>query len=118
MKSLSISFCLLASLMLSSFTTQINTQTPSLNDNQLIGIATGALRSECGPITGDLSAVVFPGSEYGRCANGESFKRIVFFELPDCPPNLPCIQIIRYAGEVILDCNNDVHQINCGFFSI
>ena len=101
-----------AIMILSSFTNQTTTSNEGITENALVGKAMGAIRSNC-DVQGDLQYFVQYNSEYGRCEAPESFKRVTFFQVPNCPPNQPCIQVIRMIGYVILDCNDDVAEVVC-----
>ena len=100
-----------AFIVLSSFTTI----PPSINEateNSIVGRAMGSIRSNC-DVQGELQYNIQYNSEYGRCEAPESFKRVTFYQVPNCPPNQPCIQVIRPIGYVILDCNDDVAEVVC-----
>lgn len=85
------------------------------NDNAIIGIAKGALASNCPDTGGELSASV---SITGICTVEGFLKKVVFYRVPNCPPPQVCIQAIQTVGSVTLDCDNNVIDVHCGPYII
>lgn len=104
MKKIIFSFCLVL-LSVTWATSGVN------NDNQVIGIAMGTIRSTCDNAIGDLEANV---EITGICFVEGFIKKVTFYRLPNCAPNKPCIQVIQTIGTVTLDCENNVIGVTCG----
>lgn len=93
-------------------TATVSTSTPAPNAG--IGAAIGAIRSACN-VQGDMEYSV---SVVSSCFVDGFVRRVSFWQLPDCPPNQPCIQVIYPVGSVLLDCNNNVISVDCGLVSL
>lgn len=104
MKKLISSLCMML-LVITFATSGVN------NDNQIIGIATGAIKSTCDNAAGDLQANV---KTVGICFVEGFLKEVTFYRVPNCPPNQACIQVIQVVGSVTLDCENNVIGVTCG----
>ena len=79
-----------------------------------IGVAIGAIRSNC-DIQGEIQYSV---SVVSSCFVDGFVRRVTFYQLPNCPPNQPCIQVIYPLGSVTLDCDNNVVSVDCGLVSL
>ena len=75
-----------------------------------IGRAIAAIRSSCG-VTGDLEYNVTTES---ICFVDGFIRKVNFYQVPNCPPNQPCIQVIFLIGTVTLDCEDNVINVECG----
>lgn len=106
----------LAALMLSAVSFAGNgTEDPVVTSSEQaadggIGKAIAAIRSSCG-VTGELQYSVTTES---ICFVDGFIRKVHFYQVPNCPPNQPCIQVIVLIGTVTLDCDNNVTNVECG----
>lgn len=76
-----------------------------------IGVATAAVRQECGVEIGDFFY------SYGAVScNGSGFNWIINVGQPTpCYPfHIPCIQVVDHVATVKVDCNYNVTNVTCG----
>lgn len=94
--------------MMVAFVGSLSTFAQSNND--VVGIAKGALLSTCNVSGNNLQAKV---ATTGICFVEGTLKDVTFYRTPQCPANQPCIQIVELVGVVSLDCENNVTGVQC-----
>ena len=116
MKKLLFIFSLFVTTFTFATSGELPNETSENNSNQnIIGIAMGAIRSECDNAIGELQAQV---QTISACFAGGFVNRVTFYSVPNCPPNQFCIQVIQVVGSVTLDCDNNVLSVDCGLVSL
>lgn len=109
-------FFLLA-LTASTFTFAGNTEptTAAPGGNDGINKAIHAIKAECPNADGKLSYAVEVQS---ICFVSGSIRKVSFWKTPNCPPGMMCPQVIEEVGYVILDCDNNVVEVQCAVSEI
>jgi hypothetical protein len=75
-----------------------------------IGAAMSAIRKTCPNATGELQ---YSETVVSSCFAGGFITQVYFYRVPNCPPNMFCIQVIEEIGTVLLDCEGDVISVSC-----
>lgn len=86
----------------------------SLNDNALIGRATGELSSCLAQAHQNGLEVNASVNVIGTCPDGSLLREVVFTGGPHCSPHEICPFFLVLIGSVQFDCDGNIVSSNCG----